>query len=844
MPPIQHPLGWAVALALCTAFAPPLLASSRVSRGDTLYVEHLGDASSIMASSADGLFTWRNISLRNDGVVKGLSGSGVRAYGNGTVLNWGRISGDRTEGVFLTGYNGVRIDGLARVENYGVIEADVPKGVGSSSGLSIGRGLVVNAEDALIQGPSFGILGQGKGPINVVNRGIIRGHRGIRLNGNHDDSVTNHGLIETTYIQNQDPHGSTASAYMKGAYRAGTAIDLGGGNDTLALYSGSQVFGAIDGGSGSDLLLLEGGSGMLGNTRNFESLSVNQGTWTLTGPADFSAQARVGNGAELINNGGITGATWVDQFGVYSGSGSTDSLVVNGTMFANSQSGAPIVTRDLTMGPSSMLVYGIDRDGGSSTIDVGGTAYLQGATLVLRPTADSVPSTSAHTVLRAGQVEGAFHKVVSDLAFMTYRLSYTPTDVGLIYSRNYVPLEQIAESGNAKRLAASLGQTAYFAPAPAPDGQHVDDTTAATPVAVGQASQPPALVSSLITSNAATAKIAMSQLSGSHNANLGNATLGGAGQVGGGMLSAMRQWSDDRRLPGFETSSGRPATLAFDADSRGAKGRVWVHGLGNAGKLESSQQNDQAMQRKTQGLLIGSDWARAADWRFGVVGGQSQTRLDGSHFKGTIDSWHLGAYALHQSGPWATRLGAVHSRHDGNTRRDVAFAGFSERLSGRHQASSQQLFSEIGYALGFGNLSVEPFAGLDYQRYHRRGYTEKGGDAALSVKAHSQGNLRSTLGARFAQQHQLDRGMSLAPRLSAGWKHRYGQLTHAVMQSSALGGDAFEIRSATLDRDSLVVDAGLDWRFSENHALGVGYTGEIADNRQLHGVQGEWTLRF
>jgi len=59
-----------------------------------------------------------------------------------------------------------------------------------------------------------------------------------------------------------------------------------------------------------------------------------------------------------------------------------------------------------------------------------------------------------------------------------------------------------------------------------------------------------------------------------------------------------------------------------------------------------------------------------------------------------------------------------------------------------------------------------------------------------------------------------------------------------------LGGDAFEIRSATLDRDSLVVDAGLDWRFSEDHVLGVGYTGEIADNRQLHGVQGEWTLRF
>ncbi len=844
MPSTHDHLGWAVALAFCTACAPPLQASSRVSRGDTLSVEHMGDATSIMASSADGISTWRNISLKNDGMIKGLSGSGVHARGNGTLWNWGSISGHRAEGVFLTGYNGVRIDGQARVENYGVIEADVPNGAGISSGLSIGRGLVINAEDALIQGPGFGLLGKGKGSINVVNRGTLRGHRGIKFSGHHDDSVSNHGLIESTYIHNHDPHGSTASVYMKGAYRAGTAIDLGGGDDTLALYSGSQVFGAIDGGSGSDRLLLEGGSGMLGNTRNFEWLAVNQGTWTLTGPADFSVQARVGNNAQLINNGGITGATWVDKYGVYSGSGSTDSLLVNGTLFANRQAGAPLVERDLTLAPSSVLVYGIDRDGGSSTLAVGGTAYLQGATLVLRPTTDSVPSISAHTILRAGQVEGAFHKVISDLAFMTYRLSYSPTDVGLIYSRNYVPLEQIAESGNAKRLAASLGQTAYFAPAqaeqvaPADDGQTVEDNTAA------QAPPPPALVSGLITSNAATAKIAMSQLSGSHNANLGNATLSGAGQVGGGMLSAMRQWGDARRMPGFETSSGTPATLAFDADSRGAKGRLWVQGLGNAGQFERSEQNDQAMQRKTQGLLIGGDWARTADWRLGVVGGQTQTRLSGQQFRGTLDSWHLGAYALHQSGPWALRLGAVHSRHEGNTRRAVAFAGFSERLSGRHQASSQQVLSEVGYALGLGNLNVEPFAGLDYQRYHRHAYTEKGGDAALSVKAQTQGNWRSTLGVRLAQQYRLDHGRSLAPRLSAGWKHRHGPITHAVMQSSALGGDGFEIRSATLDRDSLLVDAGLDFKLSEDHVLGVGYTGEIADNRSLHGVQGEWTLRF
>ena len=859
MPPTHQHLGGAVALALCTAFSSPLQAFSRESLGDTLYVEHLGNAASIMASDADGIFTFGHVSLQNGGAVKGLSGSGVYAYGNGTVKNWGSISGNYVNGVSLTEYNGVRIGRQAHIENHGTIEANLPnRFVGVSSGLSIGSGAVLNDEDALISGPSFGLLGKGKGSVNVANHGVIRGHQGIKLGGRHDDNVTNHGLIESTY-------------------GAGTAIDLGGGNDTLTLYSGSRVVGTIDGGSGLDELILNGSGGTLGNTRNFEWLKVNEGTWTLVGPKDFSSLVQVGNGAALINQGGIGGFTSVDPAGVYSGSGRTETLVVKGTLLANPQVGAPVVERDLTLATSSTLVYGIDSDGGSSTIEVGGTAYLQGGTLVVRAIDDNVPLTSVHTLLRAESVDGAFQKVSSDLAFMTYRLSYTPTDVGLIYSRNYVPLEQLAESENARNLAASLGQTAYFAPAPveqlvdaptntgrsarmrrsanpvlepdensrvaAPGDSEVaamEDRAGQSMAVVEVTAQPPALVSAVLASNTALAKKALDQLSGSQNANLGNATLSGVSQVGGNLLLAMRQLGDGQRLQRTDA----PTTAVFSSGASGAKGRLWAQGLGNSGQFDRNRQNPQAMQQKTQGLLIGADWVLDADWHLGIVGGQSQTRLAGGHFNGAVDSWHLGSYALRQSGPLAIRLGAVHSHHDGSTQRTVAFGGLSERLKGNHDASSQQVFSEFGYTLGSGNLSVEPFVGLSYQRYHRQRYTEKGGDSALSVKAHSQDDTSSTLGARLAYQHRLDNGMSLMPRARVGWKHRHGRSAHSLTQSSALAGGSFETRSATLDRDSLVVDAGLDFRLSGDHSMGVGYTGEIAENRRLHAVQGEWTLRF
>jgi outer membrane autotransporter protein len=190
------------------------------------------------------------------------------------------------------------------------------------------------------------------------------------------------------------------------------------------------------------------------------------------------------------------------------------------------------------------------------------------------------------------------------------------------------------------------------------------------------------------------------------------------------------------------------------------------------------------------------------------------------------------------------RLGAAYSGHQGDSKRTVAFDGFSDRLKGDYDANSQQAFAELGYAMGSGRLSAEPFANLGYQRYHRDSYNEKGGAAALHVDGQTQDNFSSTFGLRLAHLSQLDNGVSLTPRVSAGWKHTYGDVDSSTRQAFLMGGTAFNVEGSALDRDSLLLEAGLDVGLSARHTVGVGYTGEIGSNSRNHGLIGQWQMSF
>lgn len=763
-----------------------------------------------------GITTDLGATLTNYGQITGRNGSGFGSDGNGTVINHGTITGAYS-GLQPNGDgDGVDIDQLAHIENYGTIQGVGAGGedkngfANGSEGIALGGGYIFNARGALISGANSAILvddgsgGSGMAATTLENFGTIQGLDGfgVKFVGEFADSVVNGGTIS----------GSD-----------GLALDLGGGNDSLTLRDGSRFVGVVDGGTGRDQVVMDDAAGgSFGASRNFEWLEVKQGAWTLTGSGDFSDGGAVRSGATLINQGGIAGGLTVDAGGVYAGGGSVGSLLVNGTLRTNTQLGTATIGRDLTFGSGGTLAYGVNADGSSAPVIVGGSANLNGATLAVNPGSGTYPWQSHYTVLQAASINGTFGKVTSDYAFITPTLAYTPTQVDLTYTRNDIAFNEFATTGNGASAANSLAS-------------------------MGKNN---ALYNALLNTTNATASEAIEQLSGASNANLTSATLGASSQVSASMLSAMQQMGGgsgllaglDQRDTPLLASNGVP-TEARNLNDPNARGRLWLQAIGGYGKIDG-EQGSSGLEQRTKGSVLGADWALNPQWRLGVLGGYSKTDLDATGVDGNVESWHAGVYALRQSGPFALRLGAAYSGHQGESKRTIAFNGFNDRPKGDYDADSQQAFAELGYAMGSGRLSAEPFANLGYQRYHRDSYQEKGGAAALQVDDQTQDNFSSTFGLRLAHLGTLDNGMTLTPRMTAGWKHTYGDVSSTTRQAFVVGGTAFSVDGSSLDRDSLVLEAGLDLGLSTRHSVGLGYSGEIGNNSRNHGLIGQWQMSF
>jgi outer membrane autotransporter protein len=635
------------------------------------------------------------------------------------------------------------------------------------------------------------------------------------------------------------------------------------------------------------------------NDGHIEGGAFAQGTLVNTGK--IGGGVTVQSGGILKNSGDIRGNVVIDENGVFAGNGLVGALQVNGNFSVDKMHGAPKVSGDLTLSKTAVLTYEVDADRKSEAILVSGTASLGDATLNIVAAPGDYPVISKNTILIANKVEGEFGKVLNNLAFLTPTFDYGENKVDLIFTRNNVPIENAASSDNGKEFAQSIEEpkdiphelASALNPLPGPENlnqttgtdtstaastptDHAETpptaavpfnssdsptpTTASTPTAPADipltasvpsttadspepatAAKPTtsanAAVKVLLGSDKVTASYAIEQLAAGNNANLAKATLNSDSPVSATLLSAMRQLdsASGYNNPGSRTSAPR---LAAGSESNG---RVWLQALGHGGTLD---RDHDALQTSTKGLVLGADWSVGEEWRIGVMGGKSDTRLDSRELDGDLDSWHLGVYALHQNGPMSLRLGATYSNHDGSTKRRVAFNGFSDRPEGRYDASTQQAFAEVGYNLGRANVSIEPFASLGYQRYQRDGFTEKGGAAALKVHGQTQNNLNSTFGLRLAKINTLDNGMQLTPRFSAGWKHTYGDIYTDTRQRLVTGGKNFTVSGAPLDRDSLLVDAGLDFGLSAKHSLGVGLNGEIGTDSRNHGVMGQWRMTF
>ncbi|MDH7795537.1 MULTISPECIES: autotransporter domain-containing protein [unclassified Beijerinckia] len=744
------------------------------------------------------------------GEIIGRNGSGFGSDVGGKVINYGLISGriDDRAGVPNGDGDGVDIDYIGDITNYGIIEGIGAKGVGSdgltntAQGIAIGGGVIRNMAGGIIRSTGDGILvdnssqGPAFGAIEITNAGTITGDRyGIYINSTLDNVITNSGTIT----------GGN-----------GQAIVFGSGNDTLNIRTGSVINGAVDGGGGYNRISLDG-TGTFAGAINFQTMSVDSGSWTLTGTQSYADGISIAGGAALNAAGTIGGLITVSSGGLISGTGTIGALLVSSgaTVAPGNSIGTLNVAGNITFASGSIYQVEVNATGQADKI-AAGTANINGGNVqVLAAAGTYAPLTQYSILTTTGGRTGTFSGVSSNLAFLTPSLSYDANSVYLTMTRNNINFAAIGVTSNQSSTGAGVESSGWGNP----------------------------VYNAVLNLSAPQARAAFDQLSGEVNASSKTVILQDSHFLRDASVDRLRSAFDGvgaTPTPVMSYAPGGPVLLPGKTE----RFAVWGRAFGGWGTTASNG-TAARMRNDVGGAFIGADGLVGDNWRVGLLAGYSRSsfRVNDRSSSGASDNYHLGIYGGSQFGAFVFRSGASISWHDLTTNRAVSFAGLATNsLHGRQTARTAQVFGEVGYGIRAGSFGLEPFANLAYVNLTTDGFSETGGPAALNVRGNSTGITFTTLGLRASQQFNLG-SVSLTARGTLGWRYAFGDVT-PISAAAFAGGTPFSVAGLPIAKNAAIVEAGLDFNLTSQATLGISYGGQFGSRLTDQTIKGNFAWKF
>jgi outer membrane autotransporter protein len=521
---------------------------------------------------------------------------------------------------------------------------------------------------------------------------------------------------------------------------------------------------------------------------------VTAGTLSVNGAIAASA-VTVANGATLGGNGTV-GATMVQSGATIAPGNSIGTLHVNGAFVQAAGS-----------------LYQVELDPASSASDlvlVNGTASIAGGAMLSiaqNPIGDYRPNTRYTVLTASGGVSGRY-----DLA-------------GDTAVSEYLALQETQDANNIYLSVIQTGDLAVAA-----------QTSDQAAVANGVASAPPdnsAQTAVLNSQSDAATRSAFDVLSGEVQASARGALVSGSLPVRDTAFDRLRDLfcatsgSEGRHRPGCVTD--RPA--------------IWIRGFGNWGHMSGST-DAAGISQSTGGFLVGVDVPVDDVSRVGVFGGYSRTDFDVSAraSSGNSNNYHLGTYGGTQWGGLGLKLGASYSWNAVATGRAVVIDDFTNNLQARYNAGTTQVFGELEQVLAADQVSLKPFVNLAYVNLRTGGFSETGGDAALTSRANTMEDTFSTLGVRPSTMVTWV-GIDATLRGMLGWRHTFGDVTPGADVSFA-GGSIFTVTGAPIARNAGVVEAGMDFDIVHDVAFGFTYGGQFSGRETNHSIRGAVAVTF
>lgn len=671
--------------------------------------------------------------------IRGRNGSGINFDTSGSaapvsIVNRGLISGEaQVESSTDTDGDGVDVDGLVAIENYGTIQALGARGFKDgvltdpniSDAISIGGGTINNYADGVIHSVQRGILvddsegGAAFAATSIYNEGEISSDIGqaITLTGDWNDKLVNKGEITGD-------------------------VRMGGGDDAVTLYAGQSIDGLLDGQAGSNALsLADNGTSTVGSLDNFQTLN-----------------------ASIAGNG----------------------------------------------------------DHGQLNVD--GVATLHGGTIALKTEEGPYTIGSSYTLINAtGGIEGTrFDTVTSDFLFIDPTLGGDDNTVSVTLDRNDVAFASVANSANQRAVANAI------------DAANGNGELYRW---VFGAEDPVALANSFaLLDGEVHADVTGALAQQSMQAEL--AILSRLSRIGGAKapaISAPLAYGEEPSAKGASAFSAlSPVDMGYSAWTQAFGSWTSTDGDGNAAGVDTS----------LGGVLVGAD-VTGEGYTLGLAGGYSRgsTDIDDRASSADIDTGLLALYGGMRFDQLRLRGGASIAWSSIDTKRTTVLGDLVERPEASYDATTANLFAELGYETQFGASTLEPFAGIGWVNVDADGFTENNAPVTgLRSDGASFDTPYTTLGVR-ASTEMVVGGVKVAPRGMLGWRHAFQDVPDAALAFSGTG-TGFTVDGAPIARDSLLLEAGLDVAVNANVNLGLTYAGSFGDGATSNAVKLNGEIKF
>jgi outer membrane autotransporter protein len=651
----------------------------------------------------------------------------------------------------------------------------------------------------------------GDGNNKIVNEGVInvtasadRSNAEVKaqgiIAGSGDDTIINSGSI-------------ISSTIINGTRELGIAIATGAGNDKVVLAQGSVVEGSINLGKGDDILAFTGNPVVSGE------VTGESGTDALI----FDGTGSIGSTPMAFENAIKQGA------GTYS----VASLPTMQRIEVNQ--GTLQVNNDYAMASDSTFQTNVNGDGSHGQLKVNGTTTLDGALKVVRGPGAYVDGTT-YDILTGDVVNGWFTSET------------LPEPTPLVSFVINSPRDHVEVEAQVNSFATVTNNSTHRK-----IGRYLDKIL---PGAKGDLAY--VLGEIQLLSEPGEFNTAYSSLSPDSYDNYTRGTLFATQQYNKSLQYRMNNvryhfmaGSPDNEKPillaysGSDASLGQLFTPGEFSQIQGKSG-LWLDAFGQWGD-QDEEDGFTGYDYFLRGATLGFDHRLMDNLMAGLSLGYSRSDidLDQNQGSGDVKSFFGSLYGSYFDKNLYIDAILSYGRNWYDNSRLITIGGILRRATSDHDAHLFSGYLGGGYYFDFNPWAFGPYGSLQYIRLDEESFEEKGAGAiSLRVDDRQTDALVSELGVRLVR---LIRGKcgNFIPEVSLGWSHDFDIDDHVVRASFAGSpGASFSIDGQDVERNGLVVGAGLTFIHKGGFSTSFRYKGDFRGDYKSNGVMGEIRFTF